>query len=61
LKEDILGFLWRYPVALPILGDVRFVPIESGTLAKRIASRHNLYISHMYNRVEEFARRDIHF
>lgn len=49
LKENVLGLLWRNLVPLPILDDVRFIPIESETLAKRIAPRHTLYISHMYN------------
>jgi hypothetical protein len=49
VKEDILGLLWRYLVTFPVLDSVRFIPIESDTLAKRIASRHDLYISHIHN------------
>jgi hypothetical protein len=49
VKEDLLGLLGCYFVALPVLDSVRFIPIESDTLAKRIARRHNLYISHIHN------------
>jgi hypothetical protein len=49
VKEDVLGLLWRYPMALPVLDSVRFIPIESDTLAKRIVRRHDLYISHIHN------------
>jgi hypothetical protein len=36
-------------LALPILDSVRVIPVESDTLAKRIARRHDLYISHIHN------------
>jgi len=49
VKENVLGLLWRYSMALPVLDSVRFIPIESDTLAKRIARRHDLYISHICN------------
>lgn len=48
IEEDVLGLLWRYPMALPVLDRVRFIPIESNTLAKRIVRRHDLYISHIH-------------
>jgi hypothetical protein len=36
-------------VTFPILDCVRFIPIESDTLAKRVARSHSLYISHIHN------------
>ena len=48
-EEDVLGLLRCYLVALPILDSVLVIPVESDTLAKRIARRHDLYISHIHN------------
>jgi len=49
VKENVLGLFGCYFVTFPILDCVRFIPIESDTLAKRVARSHSLYISHIHN------------
>jgi hypothetical protein len=55
MKKDVLSFLWCNLVAFPVLRGIRLVPIESHALAERVACRHTLYISHMYNDGKNYA------
>ncbi len=48
VEENVLSFLWRYPVTLPVLYSVCFVPIETNAKRKRVGLTHMMYISHIY-------------
>jgi hypothetical protein len=45
VEEKIFGLIGSHPVALPVLGDIRLIPVEAGTSRQRVVLAHFLYIS----------------
>jgi hypothetical protein len=44
VEENDLSFLWGYPLTLPVLYSVCFVPSETNAKRKRVGLTHIVYL-----------------